>query len=86
MDIPYRSIRRVSESLSEASSNATEFSENDIKVRLGIGESSDLHTEKLKVDRKKLEEMIQSELKHQTTTQFHIFIWIFFPFVFLHQR
>lgn len=61
MDIRFPSIRRVSESLSEASSNATELSENDIKSRLGITDASMIHVEKLKVDRKKLEEMIQSK-------------------------
>ncbi|XP_037024571.1 protein bicaudal C isoform X1 [Bradysia coprophila] len=61
MDMRFNSIRRVSESLSEASSNATELSEHDIRARLGIADSSNIYVEKLKVDRKKLEEMIQSE-------------------------
>ncbi len=70
MNKNYRSIRRVSESQSEASSIATEISENDVKARLGIPDSSQLAVERFKVDRKKLEEMIQSEFFCATTDQF----------------
>lgn len=59
-DIRLNSIRRVSESQSEVSSIGTEFSENDIAVRLGAN-PSDIVTARFKVDRKKLEEMIQSK-------------------------
>lgn len=62
MDIRYNPIRRVSESQSEASSIATELSENDIAARLGLTDLNCLTTERFKVDRKKLEDMIQSEL------------------------
>lgn len=61
MEMRYSSIRRVSESQSEASSIATELSENDIVARLGLPDSSCLETARFKVDRKKLEEMIQSK-------------------------
>lgn len=62
MDLRFSSIRRVSESQSETSSIATELSENDIAARLGIADTSTLGQRKFKVDRKKLEEMIQSKL------------------------
>lgn len=61
MDFHYMPIRRVSESQSEASSIATELSEHDIAARLGL-DSSCLKNERFKVDRKKLEDMIQSKL------------------------
>lgn len=59
--IDFRGTRRVSESQSEASSIATEISEDDIAVRLGLPDSSHLETQRFKVDRKKLEDMIQSK-------------------------
>ncbi|KAJ6649862.1 Protein bicaudal C, partial [Pseudolycoriella hygida] len=79
MESRYNAIRRVSETQSESSSIATELSENEIAVRLGLPDSSSLETVRFKVDRKKLEEMIQSaqaitffeSLMKETTT--HIY-------------
>lgn len=62
MDGLYRSGRKVSESQSETSSITTELSENDIVARLGLPDSSCLQVVRFKVDRKKLEDMIQSKL------------------------
>lgn len=56
-----RYVRRVSESQSEASSITTELSEDEL-ARLGITDPLELKSERFKVDRKKLEDMIQSKL------------------------
>lgn len=67
MDVRYLSPhRRVSESQSEASSSATEISEYDIAAKLGV-EPSLLEHARFKVDRKKLEDMIQSKLNDLIT-------------------
>lgn len=57
------SVRRPSESQSEISSVDSDWSDiKSIALKLGVANADDLVSERFKVDRQKLESMIQSEL------------------------
>lgn len=58
----YESVRRHSESQSEISSVDSDWSDiKSIALQLGVANPEDLMTERFKIDRQKLENMMQSE-------------------------
>lgn len=58
----FESVRRPSESQSEISSVDSDWSDiKSIALKLGVVNADDLISERFKVDRQKLESMIQSE-------------------------
>lgn len=58
----YESVRRHSESQSEISSVDSDWSDiKSIALQLGVANPDDLLTERFKIDRQKLENMIRSE-------------------------
>lgn len=58
----YESVRRQSESHSEISSVDSDWSDiKSIALQLGVANPDDLLTERFKIDRQKLENMIRSE-------------------------
>lgn len=60
--ILFESVRRPSESQSEISSVDSDWSDiKSIALKLGVANADDLISERFKVDRQKLESMIQSE-------------------------